>query len=184
MLFRSVMIGSYEYRDTQEYGCHKWGEWKVYEPADCLNAGEEYRECERCRDDAGNRPEEERVIPVNPNAHKFSNWYTIKRATALKNGTASRECDVCHCEDNKSIPKLKAKITLKKKTITVKRKKSYTLKIKSKTYGDKVKKWKSKNKKIATVSSKGKVTGKKRGTTTVTLYMESGAKVSCKVKVK
>lgn len=43
--------------------------------------------------------------------------------------------------------------------------------------------WKSSNKKIATVTSKGKVTAKKKGTATITATV-SGKKYTCKVTVK
>ncbi len=44
--------------------------------------------------------------------------------------------------------------------------------------------WKSSNKKIATVSNKGVVTGKKKGTATITATTESGVELKCKVTVK
>lgn len=43
--------------------------------------------------------------------------------------------------------------------------------------------WKSSNKKVATVTSKGKVTAKKKGTATITATV-SGKKYTCKVTVK
>ena len=43
-------------------------------------------------------------------------------------------------------------------------------------------KWSSSNSSVATVTSKGKVTGRKRGTATITASL-NGAKVTCKVKV-
>lgn len=39
-------------------------------------------------------------------------------------------------------------------------------------------------KKIATVSKKGKIRAKKKGKVKITLYMKSGAKASCTLKVK
>lgn len=59
------------------------------------------------------------------------------------------------------------------------------LKITSKTpSNDKVSKWTTSNKKIATVDKKGKITGKKKGTATITVIMKSGAKAKCKVTVQ
>ena len=64
-------------------------------------------------------------------------------------------------------------------------KKSTTIAIKSKTIkSDKVKSYKSSNKSVATVNSKGKVTGKKKGTATITVTMKSGATATFKVTVK
>ncbi|MCH5268758.1 MAG: glycoside hydrolase family 5 protein [Lachnospiraceae bacterium] len=64
------------------------------------------------------------------------------------------------------------------KKVTVKEKKSKTVKIKNKPSGAKVT-WKSKNKKIAKVSKKGKITGVKKGKTTVVVkvkYKKKGKK--------
>lgn len=116
-------------------------------------------------------------------SHTWGKWVTTKKATALSAGAKTRSCSECHKTQRKSIPKLKAKITLKKKSVTMRSGKSYTLKIKSKTYGDKVHKWTSSNKKVATVNSRGKVAGKKKGIATITLKMKSGVKATCKVKV-
>lgn len=58
----------------------------------------------------------------------------------------------------------KGKVALSKSSVSVYVGKSATLKVKN----TKAKvKWSSKNKKIAVVNSKGKVTGKKKGTTTI-----------------
>lgn len=70
------------------------------------------------------------------------------------------------------------KINAKKKTLNVKQ--TYTLKIS----GTKKKvKWSSSNKKVATVSSKGKVTAKKVGTATITAKV-GNKKYSCKIVVE
>ena len=78
-----------------------------------------------------------------------------------------------------------AKVTLAKTKATIKVGQSTTIKIKS-TYpaNDKVKSYKSSNKKVATVDKNGKVTGKKKGTATITVTMKSGAKATFKVTVK
>lgn len=47
-----------------------------------------------------------------------------------------------------------------------------------------VKSWTTSNKKVATVSSKGKVTGKKKGSATITATLEDGSTLKCKVTVK
>lgn len=103
----------------------------------------------------------------------------------------------------------KGKVSAKKKgitTVTAKiGKKKYTCKVavespklnktsiaiqKGKTYQLKMQntkqkyKWSSKNKSIATVTSKGKVTGKKTGTTYICAKSASGKTFKCKVTVK
>lgn len=73
-----------------------------------------------------------------------------------------------------------AKVKLNKTKLTLQVKKSYTLKVK----GTKKKaKWSSSKKKVATVSSKGKVTAKKVGTATITAKV-GRKKYKCKVTVK
>lgn len=49
---------------------------------------------------------------------------------------------------------------------------------------DSAKSYKSSNTKVATVNSKGKITAKKAGKTTITVTMKSGATASCKVTVQ
>ncbi len=72
-----------------------------------------------------------------------------------------------------------AKIKLSKKSVTITKGKSVTLKLK----GTKKKpKWSSSNKKVATVSKKGKVTGKKAGNAKITAKVGK-KKYVCKVKV-
>ena len=72
-----------------------------------------------------------------------------------------------------------AKIKLSKKSVTITKGKSVTLKLK----GTKKKpKWSTSNKKIATVSKKGKVVGKKAGNAKITAKLGK-KKYVCKVKV-
>ena len=52
------------------------------------------------------------------------------------------------------------------------------------TTGDKIASWKSSNTKIVTVSSKGKITGKKAEKATVTVTLKSGVKASVKITVQ
>lgn len=49
---------------------------------------------------------------------------------------------------------------------------------------DEIEEWMSEDDDIAVVSKSGKITGKKKGTTTVTVTMESGAEASCKIIVQ
>lgn len=52
------------------------------------------------------------------------------------------------------------------------------------TAGDKIVKWETSNKKVVTVTNKGKITGKKVGTATITVTTDKGAKASITVYVK
>ena len=75
-------------------------------------------------------------------------------------------------------------LNVKKKTLAVDE--SYTLKatIKPSSMSDSKLTWSSSNKKVATVSSKGIVTAKKAGTTTITAKSSNGKKATCKITVK
>lgn len=73
-----------------------------------------------------------------------------------------------------------AKAKISKKSVTITKGKTYTLKVK----GTKKKvKWTSSKKSVATVSKKGKVTGKKRGSATIIAKIGK-KKYKCKVKVE
>lgn len=89
----------------------------------------------------------------------------------------------------------KVTVKLNKTQVSVKKGETVTLKVVTKNVGKIVsKKWSSKNNKIATVNSKGKVSAKKAGKSTVinckVKYKVSGSdkvqskKLTCKVKVK
>lgn len=79
-------------------------------------------------------------------------------------------------------------IKLSKKSISLNKGKKYTLKasVAPKNAANKAVVWKSSNTKIASVSSKGVVTAKSAGTTTITATAKDGSrkKASCKVTVK
>lgn len=79
-------------------------------------------------------------------------------------------------------------IKLSKKSISLNKGKKYTLKarIAPKNAANKAVVWKSSNTKIASVSSKGVVTAKSAGTTTITATAKDGSrkKASCKVTIK
>lgn len=95
---------------------------------------------------------------------------------------------MCGKEESQSIPKLKATIKLSSTKKTVKKNKSYTLKITKLAKGDMVKSVKSSKKSVATVkklkTNQYKITGKKKGTATVTVVLKSGKKATCKITVK
>ena len=76
-------------------------------------------------------------------------------------------------------------ITLSKTSKTVYIGQKYTLKVKAVTpkKADTEVKWKTSDKKIATVNQKGVVTGKKKGTVTITAVSKSNNKIKAKCKV-
>ena len=76
-------------------------------------------------------------------------------------------------------------ITLSKTSKTVYIGQKYTLKVKAVTpkKADTEVKWETSDKKIATVNQKGVVTGKKKGTVTITAVSKSNSKIKAKCKV-
>ena len=105
-----------------------------------------------------------------------------KNQPSIKTGLKQRECLECYKRQSKKTAKLKPYVKFTKKTVKLKVSKTYKLKIKY-AKGDSVKKWKSSNKKIATVSKKGKVKAKRKGTAKITVTMKSGKKATCRIKV-
>lgn len=140
--------------------------------------GEDSRYCLNCY------KEEITYLDIDKNAHDWGIWHTDAYATALKSGKEYKECWECHLIETKVSPKLKAIIKLSATKKKIKKKSSFYLSIKRYTYGDDVKKYTTSNKKIATVTKSGRVTGKKKGTTYITVKMKSGISAKCKVIVK
>lgn len=123
------------------------------------------------------------TVPADePCRHEWSDWYAVKKPTIHKTGLQERECFICDATQSKKTAKLKPYVKFTKKTVKLKVSKTYKLKIKY-AKGDSVKKWKSSNKKVATVSKKGKVKAKSKGTAKITVTMKSGKKATCKIKV-
>jgi uncharacterized protein YjdB len=113
------------------------------------------------------------------------------KVTAKKVGTATITCTSADgktkatCKITVTTPV--TKIKLSKTSATIKKGKTLTLKatVTSSNAYQKVN-WKSSNESVATVSSSGKVTAKKKGTATITCTAAdgSGKKVTCKITVK
>ena len=118
--------------------------------------------------------------------HTDGEWTITKEATAVSEGQQELRCTVCgNVIRTENIAKLKATIKLNiPKTLPLKVKQSFQIKVSGLAKGDKVSSWKSSNTKIATVTSSGKITGKKSGTATVTVKLRSGLTSQVKVKVQ
>ena len=126
-------------------------------------------------------------VQVNKNCSHNYEWIVNKPATCIDTGSKYQECTICHVRGNTvSIPKLTPTIKLNVRgTIPLQIRKSITIKVSNLAVGDYVKSWTSSNKKIATVTSKGKITAtKKTGTTTITVTLASGKKETLKIKVQ
>ena len=150
----------------------------ISKEATCGEAGRKYEECTVCHSQKGAE-----TIPAT-NAHKFGSYKVTKEATVLAEGTKTRTCSVCGEEENVSIKKLRAKISLNVKKIPLKVKQSTTKVEVTYGKGDKIVSWKSSNRKVATVTSKGKITGKKAGKATITVKLKSGKSAKLTVTVQ
>ena len=116
--------------------------------------------------------------------HKYGSWYTAKAATAVSAGQQKRVCSRCKHTETKTISKLKATGVLSITNFPLKVKQSVTLNVSKMAKGDYVKSWKSSNTRIATVTSKGKVTGVRKGSATITVVLASGKTLTAKVSVQ
>ena len=119
--------------------------------------------------------------------HTMGSWKTTSEPTVLKEGRRERTCKICGEKETTRIAKLKPTIRLNPaigKTIPLKVKQSFLAKATGLAKGDKVVSWTSNSTRIATVSRTGTVVGKKAGTATITVKLQSGLKASFKVKVQ
>lgn len=135
----------------------------------------------QCKD-CGIILQEQKTDPAT--GHVFGNWTTTTPATAVADGVETRTCAKCGQKETRSIHKLTATGTLNATNFPLKVKQSAVLSVSHMAAGDKVVSWTSSNKKCATVDAKGKVTGKKKGTVTITATLQSGLKLTAKVKVQ
>lgn len=110
----------------------------------------------------------------------------IQRATVFSTGKKDIVCGICNAsfDETQTIPKLAPTIKLSATSKSIKKKKSFTLKVSGLAYGDAIKSYVSSKKKVATVTAKGVVKGKKKGTAYITVTLKSGKTAKCKVKVK
>lgn len=127
------------------------------------------------------------VIPATEN-HTWDAGKVTKAATISAAGVKTYTCTVCGQTKTETIKKLTPTILLSATKKTIKAKKSFTLTVSKIAKGDAVKSVKSSKAKIATVkktkANKYKITGKKKGTSKITVVLNSGKKATCKVTVK
>lgn len=116
--------------------------------------------------------------------HSFGAWAVTKQPTVFAEGIQARVCSVCGAREEQAIAKLQPQAKLNMTTVPLKVKQTTTLKVNNVVGGDAVASFKSSNTKIATVTSAGKITAKKKGTATVTVTMKSGQVLKATVKVQ
>ena len=142
----------------------------------CTVEGVKTLECSKCH------TAKTETIPKT--SHSYGAWQTTREATVFAQGAQVRTCRRCRASETRTLAKLKPFIKLNAKTIPLKVKQSTTAVKVTMEKGDSIASWKSSNKKIATVNSKGKITGKKAGTAKITVTLKSGVKAAIKVKVQ
>lgn len=116
--------------------------------------------------------------------HSFGGWVTTKAATAVATGTQTRTCSRCHAKETRTIAKLTATGNLNSTAFPVKVKQSAYIAVTGLASGDYVVSWATSDKNRVTVDRKGKVTGKKKGSATITCTLASGKKLTAKVSVQ
>ena len=190
---------------------HLWGIWKTKTSPTCTQAGTEIRYCldEGCTETqersgaaalghtGGNATCQNRAICSrcggsygNLGSHSYSAAWTVDTApTCLSAGSKSHHCTVTGCtarQDITVIPKLNGTIKLTASKLPIQIKKSASLKtlVTGLMPGDYISSWKTSNSKIVTVSTSGKITGKKVGKAVITVTLASGAYASVTVTVQ
>ncbi len=157
---------------------HKPGSLTTVKAATCTQAGLQQQKCSVCGQVLSTKE-----LPKT--GHSFGEWAEKTKPTALQEGVEARTCKTCKAEETRKTNKLKAVIKLNVKKIPLQVKKSTTaVKVVSMAEGDGIKSWKSSNPKVASVTSKGKITGKKTGTAKITVTLKSGISASVTVKVQ
>ena len=148
--------------------------------ATCGEAGSQHEECVVCH---AQKPSVE--IPAT-GLHTFTDYTVVKAPSITAAGLKERKCTVCGKTEQETMDKLKATISVAQKKITVATGKSVAAPEVTFANGDKIVSWKSSKKSVATVSKKGKISGKKAGkaTITVTLKSKKTAKITVTVKDK
>ncbi len=117
--------------------------------------------------------------------HIFNSWTVTKSATAVSTGTRQRVCTKCDSKETQMIARLKATGKLNMTKIPLKVRQSTTqFKVTDLATGDKVRSYKTTNPKVASVNAKGKITAKKKGTTTLKVILESGKVLTAKIIVQ
>ena len=118
--------------------------------------------------------------------HTYGSWSVVREATALMEGEEVQYCNVCGDRKQRSTARLTPTISVNVTSIPLKVKQSTNaVKVSGLAAGDYIVSWRSSNSKIASVTSSGKITAKKKtGKAVVTVRLASGLEKNITVKVQ
>ena len=161
---------------------HVYGEYQPDGNATCLADGTKTRVCSVCK------AQETVADPGSATGHKYGAYQPDGNATCLADGTKTRVCSVCKAQETVTDPgsRLVPTGSLSQKKIRLQyRQSTSAVKVSGLAKGDFVQKWKSSRPSVASVSSKGKITAKKKsGSAKVSAYLESGKVLTVTVIVQ
>ena len=158
--------------EVLEKSDHVYGEYQPDGNATCLADGTKTRVCSVCK------AQETVADPGSATGHKYEAYQPDGNATCLADGTKTRVCSVCKVRETVRDPgsRLVPTGSLSQKKIRLQyRQSTSAVKVSGLAKGDFVQKWKSSRPSVASVSSKGKITAKKKsGSAKISAYLASG----------
>lgn len=184
---RCIFCGEIKTEDIPAAG-HKLTRFEAKASSCTAQGNREYWKCARCgkffSDAQGTKETTEAAMKLPLVNHSYGVYQITKAATALEEGVKTAACRYCGHSVTVSVSRLTPAVKLNASALTLKVRQSFTIKASGLVSGDRVVKWKSDKTKIASVNSKGKVTGRKKGTATITVTLASGLSKKIKVKVQ
>ena len=168
--------------EVLEKSDHVYGEYQPDGNATCLADGTKTRVCSVCK------AQETVADPGSATGHKYGAYQPDGNATCLADGTKTRVCSACKEQETVRDPGSRLVPTgfLSQKKIRLQyRQSTSAVKVSGLAKGDFVQKWKSSRPSVASVSSKGKITAKKKsGSAKVSAYLASGKVLTVTVIVQ
>ena len=168
--------------EVLEKSDHVYGEYQPDGNATCLADGTKTRVCSVCK------ARETVADPGSATGHKYGAYQPDGNATCLADGTKTRVCSVCKVRETVRDPgsRLVPTGSLSQKKIRLQyRQSTSAVKVSGLAKGDFVQKWKSSRPSVASVSSKGKITAKKKsGSAKISAYLASGKVLTVTVIVQ
>ena len=161
---------------------HKYGAYQPDGNATCLADGTKTRVCSVCK------AQETVADPGSATGHKYGAYQPDGNATCLADGTKTRVCSVCKARETvrDSGSRLVPTGSISQKKIRLQyRQSTSAVKVSGLARGDFVQTWKSSRPSVASVSSKGKITAKKKsGSAKISAYLASGKVLTVTVTVQ